>query len=93
MNTEIIKTDNPNIVVERTIIDKEINIEELIKEKEQLESFILNTTNLIDNLREQSKNLSIEIKQLIESDILQNVQIIENNKQRLITITNILNNL
>jgi len=34
METEIIKTDNPNILIERTVIDREINIGDLITEKE-----------------------------------------------------------
>ncbi|MFA5528617.1 MAG: hypothetical protein WC996_08360 [Peptostreptococcales bacterium] len=57
---QIIKTDNPDIIIERSVIDKEINIKDLEKEilelKNQLNQF---------NMLEVNEQYPDEIKEII----------------------------
>lgn len=48
---QIIKTDNPDVVIERKIIDREINIQDLIQEKSELENNIIENISLLEQLK------------------------------------------
>ncbi len=54
MEIEIIKTDNPDIVIEKTTIEREINIAWLREQIESFENFNTEIDNQIEQL-EQSK--------------------------------------
>ena len=47
---EIIKTENPDIIIERKTIDREINIQDLLQEKFQLENNIIESVSLLEQL-------------------------------------------
>lgn len=63
MEIEIIKTDNPDIVIERRIEDKEINIREL---KDNLEKTIFDRDNIIFD--EIDENYPENIKSIIKEN-------------------------
>jgi len=67
MATEIIQTGDPNIVIERTTSDVEINIAELNIEKESIENLIDNVRNRIMQLNQTI--ISSEFQYLIDEEI------------------------
>lgn len=82
METEIIKTDDSNIVIERTTIDVEINIEQLQIDKRHNEIIIDDIQLKIIELN--TINTSGVLKVLLEKEI-------EEQNVNLIHHTNILN--
>lgn len=68
MELEIIKTDNPNIVVERTTIDREINIEQIKIYKEH-DIIIINELNTLIKELENKQTDDYIIKQLLDEKI------------------------
>lgn len=67
MATEIIKTEDSNVVIERTIIDREINVSELISEKESIETMINSFSDRIEKLNQTT--ISPEFQYLIDEEI------------------------
>lgn len=63
METEIIKTDDPNIIIARTTDDRVINIEEI---RIQIEGLTQHKLGLIS----QRLNLSNEVEELTSSTLL-----------------------
>lgn len=61
MEIEIIKTDNPDVVIERRIQEKEINLNDLEIRKNMVQDQISQMVELIID-----KNFPDEIKQIIE---------------------------
>jgi len=65
MDIEIIKTNDSNIVIERTTIDKEINLSFLLEEKEGCITRLAEYDVTIDRLKDKALEVDEELKTLI----------------------------
>jgi len=93
METEIVKTEDPNIVVEVTTSTREINIEELVNQKMKYEETNVELHAKIDNLKILSVGLSDELILLIDKEIALLTLYIDGNMIELNRLNNILLNL
>lgn len=66
---EIIKTDDPNIVIERTTTEREINVEDISNLKSSLLVDFSNNEEKISQLK--SCKVPVLVKDLIEKEILE----------------------
>ncbi len=88
---EIIKTDDENIVIVRTTLESEVNIDELNNKKSNLLDLISNLTSKINVLKGYEN--SEDIKELVENEILDLTQRINFTNDEINKIDEILNNL
>ena len=89
METEIIKTDNPNILIERTVIDREINIGELQAEKLNIIALLPEIENRLLGLK--ALVLPAAYQDIIISEILEVERILLFQTDRLAEINNLIN--
>jgi hypothetical protein len=67
-NTEIIKTEDPNIIIEKTTIEKEIDISHISESIAGYQEMIKGIQNNIDILNSY-KGLPVEVLKIIEEKI------------------------
>lgn len=68
METEIIKTENPNIVIKRTIFESEINIENQKSIKDGLLNLLSELRQKVSQL-ESVKNVPVLLKDVVSKEI------------------------
>ena len=91
MDIEIILTNDSNIVIERTTIDKEINITQLQNQIESYNSLIIEEQNKIDEL--SNLNLPAAVSSIIEKEISIYLGNIFSYTQQIIKLNEVLNNI
>lgn len=68
METEIIKTEDPNIVIKRTIFESEINIETQKSIKDGLLNLLYELRQKVSQL-ESLKNVPVLLKDVVQKEI------------------------
>lgn len=89
METEIIKTDDPNVVIERTVTETEINIQGLTMYKESLISMITDLQAKSANLK-ACPNLPASVQEIVANEISEIEGNIFSYEQELIRVNAIL---
>jgi len=88
MTTEIIKTDDPNIVIERTVIEREINVANIREQIAGLEQEI----ELLTAKKEQLENADVPelLKDVVNTEITKILGEIYSNKQEIARLNNLI---
>lgn len=88
MTTEIIKTDDPNIVIERTVVDREINVANIREQIVGLEHEI----ELLTAKKEQLEKTDIPefLREIIDNEITQILGEIYSNEQEVARLNNLI---
>lgn len=88
-NTEIIKTDNPNVVIEKVSTTREININGLSDYRDGLNTLVLDLQLKINKLKNY-KNLPVSVKEIVDSEIAELYGEIYTHEQEVIRINKLL---
>lgn len=88
MTTEIIKTDDPNIVIERTVVEREINVANIREQIVGLEHEI----ELLTAKKEQLEKTDIPefLREIIDNEITQILGEIYSNEQEVARLNNLI---